>query len=187
MRITIMTILLIPVFILAGCGGKDSATEDKPRETLSKDAPAGLVDLHVAAGTGDLEAIRKHIEMGSDLNVRDKEGGACPLSTAALYGQAEAAKALIEGGADIDCRGNDGATPLHVAAFFCRPEIVKALVDAGADQTIKNSYGSTPRATVTGPFEKVKPIYEHFSKSLGIEMDLAEIERMRPKIAEMLQ
>ena len=112
------------------------------------------------------------------------------MSTAALFGQTEAAVALIEAGADINCRGDDGATPLHVAAFFCRTEIVNLLVDRGADKSIKNSYGSTPLEAVSGSWEAVKPVYEHFVKTLepmGVKLDLVRIEATRPKIAELLQ
>ena len=187
----ISVLLTILFLVVAGCGQQDkSAGEtEQPAASQAETVPAGI-DLHTAAATGNLEAIQKHIEAGSDLNVKDPEGGACPLSTAALFGQTEAAQALIEAGADINCRGDDGATPLHVAAFFCREEIVKVLVDKGADLTIKNSYGSTPFETVSAPFASVKPVYEHFAKSLepmGIKLDLERLEATRPKIAEMLK
>jgi len=182
-------ILALFLVLAAGCGQKDDSGKEAEQPDASSVA-LGLVDLHTAAATGNLEAIRKHIEAGDDLNVRDPEGGACPLSTAALFGQTEAALALIDAGADIECRGDDGATPLHVAAFFCREEIVRALVEKGADMTVKNSYGSTPLETVSGPFESVRPVYEHFAKSLapmGVHLDLARLEADRPKIAELLK
>lgn len=186
---TVMMVVLL--LAVAGCGQQEkSAGETKqPSASQTAQAPAG-VDLHTAAATGNLEAIHQHIKAGSDLNVRDPEGGACPLSTAALFGQTEAAMALIEAGADINCTGNDGATPLHVAAFFCRAGIVKALVDKGADRTIKNSYGSTPLEAVSAPFEAVKPVYEHFAKTLapmGVQLDVERIEKIRPEIVEMLK
>jgi hypothetical protein len=191
MKAVSTVIMAVIILSAAGCAQQEKSAEetDQPEASQAAQAPA-VVDLHTAAATGNLEAIRKHVEEGSDLNVRDPEGGACPLSTAALFGQAEAAVALIEAGADINCRGDDGAAPLHVAAFFCREKIVKALVDGGADMTIKNNYGSTPLETVTAPFATVKPVYEHFAKTLapmGIKLDLARLEAARPKIAEMLE
>lgn len=187
-----MTVMMVVLLLaVAGCGQQEKSAEETKQPSASEAAEkVPGVDLHTAAATGNLEVIRQHSEAGSDLNVRDPEGGACPLSTAALFGQAEAAMALIEAGADINCIGNDGAAPLHVAAFFCRAEIVKALVDKGADMTIKNSYGSTPLETVSAPFEAVKPVYEHFAKTLapmGVNLDLQRIEQARPQIAEMLK
>jgi len=185
-----MTVMMVLFLAAAGCGQTDDSAGETKQPSASESTTAIDVDLHAAVATGNIEAIRQHIEAGSDLNVRAKDGGACPLSTAALFGQTEAAMALIEAGADINSRGDDGATPLHVAAFFCREEIVKALVEKGADMTIKNSYGSTPFESVSAPFAAVKPVYEHFAKTLepmGVKLDLAWIEATRPKIAEMLK
>ena len=188
---TALTLLAALILAITGCGKQENTTEESKQSATSKEAPAPAgIDLHTAAATGNLEAIQKCIDAGSDLNVRDPQGGACPLSTAALFGQTEAALALIDAGADINCRGDDGATPLHVAAFFCRTEIVKALVDKGADRTIKNSYGSTPLEAVSGSWEEVKPVYEHFEKSLapmGAKLYMERLEATRPKIAEMLK
>ena len=177
-----LVFILVILLAAAGCGSREEAAKETPQPEL-----AGLPGLHAAAATGNIDAVKKHIEAGSDLNVKDPEGGACPLSTAALFGQTEVAEALIKAGADVNCRGNDGATPLHVAAFFCREEIVTALLEAGADKTIKNSYQSTPQETVSGPYENVKPVYEHFEKTLGIKLDYERLETARPKIAEMLK
>lgn len=187
MRATATLSLAVVLLFAAGCGKQEEQIAKK-QETQVVVSPE--VDLHKAAATGDMEAIRKYIAAGGDLDVRDPEGGACPLSTAALFGRTEAALALLDAGADINCRGDDGATPLHVAAFFCRPEIVKALLEKGADTTIKNKYGSTPLETVTPPFETVEPVYRHFQETLGpagLELDLERIKETRPVIAEMLQ
>jgi hypothetical protein len=189
---TVMTVmLLVTLLAVAGCGKQENTADETKQPSVSQtDSVAPGIDLHTAAAQGNLEAIQQHIEAGSDLNVKDPEGGACPLSTAALFGQTEAARALIEAGADVNFRGNDGATPLHVASFFCRTEIVKALLDKGADRTIKNNYGSTPLEAVAAPFESVKGVYEHFGavlEPMGVKLDFELIEKTRPEIAEMLR
>jgi hypothetical protein len=191
MKTVTIAILIIALLIVSGCGKQENETmeQEQPATEQTAIAPPSI-GLHAAAAQGNLEAIQQHIKAGSDLNVRDPEGGACPLSTAALFGQAEAAKVLIEAGADVNVRGNDGATPLHVAAFFCRTEIVKALLENGADITIKNNYGSTPLATVSAPFDDVKGFYDHMGTILeptGLKLDYDRIKTTRPKIAEMLQ
>jgi hypothetical protein len=191
MKTVTTVILVVMLFIVASCGEReDSAKEKEQSPALQTASAPPSISLHAAAAQGNLEAIRQHIEAGSDLNEKDPEGGASPLSTAALFGQAEVAMALIEAGADVNFRGNDGATPLHVAAFFCRTEIVKALLDKGADKTIRNKYGSTPLDAVSGSFDDVKGIYEHFGTTLGstgLKLDYERIKATRPKIAEMLR
>ncbi|UCF06070.1 MAG: ankyrin repeat domain-containing protein [bacterium] len=191
MKALTQLMLAIALIALCACEKQEDRGADKaqpPAPQAASKAPS--VGLHAAAAQGDLEAIRQHIEAGTDLNEKDPEGGACPLSTAATFGQTEVALALIEAGADVNVRGKDGATPLHVAAFFCRTEIVKALLDNGADTTIRNNYGSTALETVSGPFDDVKGFYDQIGKSLapmGLKLDYDRIRETRPKIAEMLR
>ena len=63
------------------------------------------------------------------------------------------------------------------------------LIDANADKMSKNNFGATPRESVLGSFAEIKPIYEMLQLQLGpigLEIDLAEIEKTRPVIAMML-
>ena len=97
---------------------------------------------------------------------------------------------LIDAGADLSIKNNDGSTALHTAAFFCEVEIVQMLIDAKADKTLVNNFGATARETVMGPFKDIKPIYEMMQQQLGpmgMQLDLAELEKTRPVIALMLQ
>jgi hypothetical protein len=191
MKSVLAIILMLGLVFTAGCGKQGASSDEREQEAVaeSRPAPPGI-GLHEAVIQNDLAAIRQHIAAGSDLDVKDPNGGASPLGTAATFGRTEAALALIEAGADVNFRGDDGATPLHAAAFFCRTEIVRALLDHGADTTIRNKYGSTPLEAVSGPYEQVKGFYEQFGAALeplGLKLDYERIERTRPKIAEMLQ
>ena len=97
---------------------------------------------------------------------------------------------MIDAGADLSLKNNDGATPLHVAAFFCRVEIAQLLIDAKADKNAKNNFGATPGESVSGPYADIKPIYEMLQQQLspiGLQLDLNEIEKLRPVMAMMLQ
>ncbi len=147
------------------------------------------VDIHTAAYMGNVEAIKQHIEVDTDLNAKDQYGST-PLTIAATFGRTAVANSLIEGGADLETPNAEGSTPLHVAAFFCRTEIVKSLLAKGVDKTIKNANGATAIETVTGPFEQVKGVYEYFNKELGplgLRLDYAKLEKTRPEIAALLQ
>jgi hypothetical protein len=155
-----------------------------------KPAAGPAVDIHTAALTGNLEALKKHIAAKTGLNSKDPMGGSTALLTAALFGKTEAARLLIDAGADLNLQNNDGSTPLHTAAFFCRPDIVKLLLDKGADKTIKNKYGNTALQNVTGAFTDVKPVYDMMLQLLspmGLQLDYAYVEKTRPEIASMLK
>ena len=161
--------------------------ENRRTRTRKKNPPH--VSLQIAALQGNIDAIRQHINAGSDLNVKD-EYGSTPLIIATTFGKTEVALALIEAGADMEITTNEGATPLHIAAFFCRTEIVKALLDNGADKNALNNSGATALETAERPFDEVKAIYDHLGeafKPLGLRLDYERIKRTRPRIAEMLQ
>jgi len=148
------------------------------------------VGIHTAVIQGNLEAIRQHIQAGSDLDQAEPAGGSSPLITAAVFGKTEIALALIEAGADVNFKNHEGSTPLHSAAFFCRTEIVKALLANGASKNIRNNAGSTALDSVLPPFEIVKAYYDYFQNTLGplgLELNYDEITRIRPDIAELLQ
>lgn len=148
------------------------------------------IGIHEAVIEGNLEAIKQHIKVGSNLNEKELSGGSSPLITACVFGKTEIAIALIEAGADVNLTNNEGSTPLHTAAFFCRTEIVEALLKIGADKTIKNKAGSTAIESVAVPFEAVKGIYDYFGNAyspLGLTLDIDRIKNTRPVIADMLK
>lgn len=176
---TLATVLL--VVSLTAC--KDTGS----KQTASVKPPK--MDLQTAVLTNNTAAVKQHIAAGTNLNTQDPMSGATPLITAASFGKTAMTQLLIEGGADLSATNNDGATALHTAVFFCRVDIVKRLLDAGADPQARNKYGATPKATITGPFEAVKPIYEMLKQQLepmGMTVDIDRIEQTRPTVAALL-
>ena len=152
-------------------------------------AAAPSLDIHTAAYLGDVNSIKQHIQMGTDLDKKDQYGST-PLIVAITFDKTDVAGTLIEGGADLTVTNNDGSTPLHIAAFFCKPEVVKMLLENGADKAIRNNYGSTALESVAGPFEQVRSIYEQLDGALaplGLKMDYEYLEKTRPQIAALLR
>jgi len=178
---TVTTAVLLAVLVtMAGC---------PKHENSDKENMPPRVSLHAAALQGNLDAIRQHINAGSDLNKKDAYGSS-PLIVAATFGKTEVARALLDAGADMTITNSDGSTPLHIAAFLCRTEIVKALLDNGADKNALNKARRTPLDTVSRPFDDVKPIYDNLGKALaplGLKLDYEHIKTTRPQIAEMVQ
>jgi ankyrin repeat protein len=148
------------------------------------------VDLATAVITDNIEAVRTHIDYGSDLNQKDPFSGSTPLITAATFNKIKIAELLIEADVELNATNNDGATALHSAAFFGRIEIVQLLINAKVDKTIKNNFNQTAAESMQTPFEDLKPIYMMLQEQLapmGLELDLAELEKTRPVIRMMLQ
>ncbi len=189
-KITSLTVCALVALLLfaTSCNVKDSSANGGIE--AGKDTNAADVDLHTAVVSDNLEAVRKHIEAGADLNQRDPFGGSSPLISAAVFGKTEAAKLLIDAGADVNFQNNDGSTPLHSAAFFCRPEIVEILLEKSADKTIRNKFGATPYESVAAPFSDVKDAYDMMGQILapmGLKLDYDYVRKTRPEIAEMLK
>lgn len=173
---------LAMILLIVSCGSE--AQNKKP----GKEAPT--IDIHTAVVTNNSEALKQHLDAGTNINEKDPFGGSSPLISAAVFGKPEMAKILIDAGADINFQNNDGSTALISAAFFCRPEIVKMLLEKKADKTIKNKYGTTAYDNVAGSYADVKSVYEMMQQMLGpmgLKLDYTYIEKTRPEIAETLK
>jgi len=92
----------------------------------------GTVSLHEAIRRKDLQAVKKCIESGRDVNVKGPDGN-YPLASAAHDGLTEIVDALLVAGSEVNKQAATGATALHYAAFRGHAACVRRLVDAGAD------------------------------------------------------
>ncbi|PWK26107.1 ankyrin repeat domain-containing protein [Maribacter polysiphoniae] len=189
---SLMYISIALMVLTSACAQTGNKSKAQADNTVKAKTIIGKPEMNIqmAVISGNLEVVKQHIEAGTDLNEKDAMSGSTPLITAASFGKIDISKALIDAGADLSLTNNDGSDALHVAAFFCHIEIVQMLIDANADKTTKNNFGATARETVMGPFGEVKPIYEMLQQQLGplgLQIDLAEIEKTRPVIAMMLQ
>ena len=72
------------------------------------------VDIHEAAKTGNIEAVRQHLAAGVDVNAKNRHGDS-PLQFAALMGHKEIFELLIAKDGDVNAKCNVGWTPLHNA------------------------------------------------------------------------
>ncbi|MGJ8745108.1 ankyrin repeat domain-containing protein [Polaribacter sp.] len=182
--------LFFTLLLTNSCVQSDKKSSSKNTAETTKTVTKLDMDIHAAVLTGNLEAVKQHIEAGTDINQKEAMSGSTPLMSAATFNKTEIAKVLINANADLTIKNNDGGTALHTAAFFGRIEIVQLLIDAKADKNIRNNFGATPREIVNTDFAQMKPIYEMLIqqlKPMGFTLDLNELQKARPVVAMMLQ
>jgi uncharacterized protein len=132
-------------------GGEAVAAEPQEADYLL-DAGAvdrmGRIDLHYAAGEGDIGRLRELLRGGSDPNHQDDQG-LTPLHFAAVHAQPDAARVLLEAGAQVDVEDSWGNHPLARAVMSSRGacELIRLLLDAGADPEHANHSGNSPLST----------------------------------------
>ncbi len=106
--------------------------------------PPPNISIHLAAGAGNIEAIKQHLAAGTDLNAKDEVAGWTPLNYAVMSGEKEAVEVLIDNGADVNVKDKYGSTPLHDASLGKHNEVVELLISKGADVNAKRGDGDTP-------------------------------------------
>ena len=175
---------VIPVLMV----GFNSELHSKSGRESPTEPQAPDVDIFTASGEGDLQAIKRHIAAGTDLDVAEPAGGGTPLIVTTVTGQTQAAKLLIENGASLSATNNDGSTALHTAAFFGHPDTVKLLLEYGAEVNARNAVGGTPLDNVADEWtDELEGIYRMVGGMFQLELDLERIKAARPTVAEMLR
>ena len=133
-------------------------------------APSGAADFYAAIRSGDLARVTALIQKGSDVNAKERRGGATPLMHAAAIGSLDAMRLLLDKGADVNARSAAGATALMWAATDIAK--VRLLVDRGADVKVASSLGHTAlqlAAMSDGSAEIVRLLLAHGADSKAVD------------------
>ena len=142
--------------------------------------------LNDAIAKGDLREVKRLVRAGARVNPKlsRRSKRSAPLKAAARHGHVDIAEWLIRRRANVKTESGSGNTALHTAAFFCHVEMVALLLKHGASVKAKNKRGQTPLDVVSAKWSRgLARTY----RSIDKDVDLERIERIRPKIAEMLR
>ena len=107
---------------------------DQPALNVNLRNSAGETPLMMAAIRGNLNAMKRLIERGAQVN---QEGWA-PLHYAASQTAVEPLALLLDRGADINARSPNGSTALMMAARYGSEDGTKLLLRRGADAQLLN-------------------------------------------------
>lgn len=98
--------------------------------------------LHAAAKSGDVEAMRRALEAGEDINALNEHR--LPAIASAVKTQStEAVRLLLDHGADPNSKTLNGTIWFFVAVDKGYLDIVKAFLDSGADVNQQDANGDT--------------------------------------------
>lgn len=108
---------------------------DSNVEVLNMITPFGTW-LHVAASRGELDIVKKLIELGVNINTLGGSYGGGALNVAASKGHINVVRYLLSCGADMDI-SDPIRNPLFGAISNGYPDIAKLLIESGIDVNVK--------------------------------------------------
>ncbi len=138
-----------------------------------------LTALHVASEIGILSNVKDLIDLGADVNVKDKYGNV-PLRFAVQNLEMSVVKVLLENGADMNVKNNYGRTPLYYvfgprAAYKSvskkrqklQLRMIKFLVKRGADINGSDHYDFLRRALYSNNYKAASYLIDK-----GVDVDV---------------
>ena len=125
--------------------------------------------LHQASEAGDVDAVRKLVRSGADVNSRTSNNNT-PINCAAISGKMEVIKVLVkEYGCSPHTKGQLGRTPLHLSCACGHVDIARKLVtEYGADVNARDNNDDTPlnlAARFSGKMELINMLVKEYGCS----------------------
>lgn len=166
-----------------------SAANNQPRTLRKRNVirvtknEKGETQLHRACITGNLAQVRRLIDQGHPVNVRDHAGW-LPIHEAANHGFRDIVEVLIDNDASINDAGGehcDGVTPIYDACTNGKLEVIELLLDKGANVTQRSNIGNTPLDSLDAWRKKImldpmeQSFYEAIRARLVKKLDIAGV------------
>ncbi|MDC0584300.1 ankyrin repeat domain-containing protein [Bacteroidales bacterium] len=126
--------------LLAFCFGTVALNAQTCDKKTAEKKPCKVTMLFKGTLHGKLEAVKKAVEDGADVNFQFQNGQTA-LTQASSKGKTEVVKYLLEKGADIEKPNKWKAAPLYIACKNKQAQTAMYLIKAGADIHKKDEYG----------------------------------------------
>lgn len=101
-----------------------------------------MLPIHRYAAAGDLDALKRELDLEVAVDLRDPDEELTPLMVAVRSGRLDAVRFLLENGADVNAQAGPEQRPvLYEAVRNGDPALVELLLDAGADIGYRSESG----------------------------------------------
>lgn len=117
------------------------------KKAINKEGFHDETPIYTAIQTGNLDLVKKMIDMGAKLDVKTSDFWETPLMVAVQSGKADIVELLLNNGAGVNDKNSRGYTALHFAVFSSADnkssfkKIVDVLMKNGADASIIDRLG----------------------------------------------
>ncbi|CAM3523580.1 ankyrin repeat domain-containing protein [Zobellia roscoffensis] len=116
----------ILVSLMSTTANANNKPSDKAIRPI-KATTTNVAPLSLAVAQNDYETVKKFLELGSDVEVKDKTMGMTPIMYAARYNNVELVQLLIKKGADLTEKSKLGMTALDYAKLSNAEDAVALL------------------------------------------------------------
>jgi ankyrin repeat protein len=113
------------------------------KEGINNSDKFGRTALWWAARFGDIDGVKRLIDEGADMDIKDIDGES-PLHSASRWGHEAITELLLIHGADANVASIYGVTPLHLAVREMHGDVIEILLKHGADANARDLFGCTP-------------------------------------------
>ena len=118
-----------------------SCTSSPKKNTKQAPPPPPLIE---AVQKGEIDKIKKLLEKGANVNIKEKTTQRTALHYATSTGQGQIIALLLQNGADINSKDANLQTPLHYVAQIGSAALAKFFIGQKADPNAKDKQGRIP-------------------------------------------
>lgn len=129
---TIIVVILLNVFLLGSCSGRQPNTQQQQPVDVVCISRRDM-RLLMASAKGDVQAMQSALNEEADVNSSLVAELSTPLINAATTGNFQAVQLLVDHGADVNAADGEGHTPLTSAVLSDNKDSVQLLIARGAD------------------------------------------------------